>query len=302
MDDPRTRLAEALAAGDALNALRWASAWSRTALAEATDPVAAIEAVALLDDALAELSVALGAVPDLVTAAQPGTAVESYLREREAELSRVTEELRTLTSLREREESLRARLAELAPLRAKVDELRRLERLVTALDELNESERLISDRLAALKARTAAPENSIATNGAELARLTREQKDLLAPQAREALSELATAQAALAEEEERSRRAGEELAETAARHTELAAERDQRIAELTAHAAVDRAIAEALTATPGFDAGKPALTQVRATTEEIETRLTALDQLLTAALQTREDHHTRTSKELPWST
>ena len=31
MDDPRTRLADALAAGDALNALRWASAWSRTA-------------------------------------------------------------------------------------------------------------------------------------------------------------------------------------------------------------------------------------------------------------------------------
>lgn len=301
MDDPRTRLAEALAAGDALAALRWASAWSRTALTEATDPVTAIETVASLDGALTELSVALRAVPELVTAAQPGKAVESYLREREAELSRVTEELTTLTSLREREESLRSRLAELAPLRAKVDELRRLERLVTALDELTESERLISDRLTVLKARTAEPENSIATNGAELARLTSEQKDLLAPQAREALSELATAQAGLAEEEERSRRAREELAEIAARHTELATERDQRVAELTAHAAMDRAIAEALTATPGFDADKPALTQVRATTEEIEHRLAAMDQLLATALKTRDARHHQTSKELPWS-
>jgi chromosome segregation ATPase len=245
--------------------------------------------------------VALRAVPDLVTAAQPGKAVESYLREREAELNRVTDELRTLTSLREREESLRDRLAELAPLRAKVDELRRLERLVTALDELNESERLISDRVAALKARTAEPERGIATAGAELVRLTREQTDLLAPRAREVLGELATAQAGLAEVEERARRAREELAEVAARHTELAAERDQRVAELTAHAAVDRAIAEALTAAPGFDAEKPALTQVRAATEEIEHRLSALDQVLAKALKTRDERHHRANAELPWS-
>jgi chromosome segregation ATPase len=300
MDDPRTRLAEALAAGEALAALRWAAAWSQGALAEATagGPEPAIEAVALLDDALTELSGALRAVPDLVTAAQPGGAVESYLRAREAEVEQVTAEL---GSLRERAESLRNRLAELAPLRAEVAELRRLERLVTALDELNESRRLISERLAVLKARTAEPENGIATNGAELVRLSREQVALLAPRAREALEELGSAQAELAEVSSRARQAREELAEVASRHAELAAERDQRVAELTAHAAVDRAIAEALTAAPGFDADKPALTQVRAATEEVEQRLAALDEVLAKALKTHDDRHRQASTELPWS-
>ena len=303
MDDAKALLAEALADDGpdaALKALRWASAWSLTTLT-ATGSVPAIEAVALLDDALTELTGTLRAVPDLVAAARPGPAVESYLHEREAELNRVTEELATLTDLSEREQSLRDRLAELAPLRAKVDELRRLERLVTALDELNEADQVISDRLAVLRVRTGEAEDGIAAGGAELVRLTKERTELLTPRTQEVLGELATAHARLADVEDRARRAREELAEVATRQAELVAERDQRMAELTAHARADRAVAEALAAAPGFDGDTPALAQVRAVTEEVERRLGELDAVLAQALDVRDERHRRDSAELPWS-
>jgi chromosome segregation ATPase len=312
MEDPRGLLDEAVASNDPgapLLILRWAAALSAELLRQATSngeggELSAIEAVILLDDVLAQMADLLSAVPSLLSVAGAGPAVESYLRDREADLRQVTNQVSTaratLSELRDREAALRERQAALDDLRRDVAQLRRLERLVTALDELNEQRNLIAERLAALRERTEDTEQAIATDGAELLRLTEAQRTLLADQAREALEEAATAQERLAAEEDRAERERAAVETASRRHAKLIAERDTRLAAIAAQAEADSSIAAALADLPGFDDQRPALNQVRSFAEDVQRRLRELDGALRRVLDDREQGSTEGRMQLAW--
>jgi DNA repair exonuclease SbcCD ATPase subunit len=243
--------------------------------------VSAIEAVILLDDAMQRLRPLRSAVPALLAAARPGPAVESGLSAETEELSgleeRVSAARRDWELAAAREQAARDRLAELAALKAQVDELRRLERLVAVLDDLNGQRQVIEERLVTLRELTTDPEQAIAAAAGELVTLAEERRALLAPRARDGLAKAREALQALAAEE-RSEREDRERFETARqRHTQLIAERDERLAQLQSYARADSAVAAALSA-----AGGPAsaLERLRSTLDGIATQLTDVEHTL----------------------
>lgn len=313
MADPDRLLADAVAAGDAgapLRAMRWASAWSVQALEQATKDgdrgdLSAIEAVALLDDALTEIAGLLRVVPPLIAAAGPGQAVVHYLREREDEIGRAASETATgrgeLAELKAREDTLRRHQVELADLRVQVDELRRLEQLVDALGQLKEQEGVIAARLTTLREHVGQVEPTIERDSTELLRLTNQQMMLLAKDTRDVLERAAAAQAELSKEEGRAERERTSLQESARRHAELVAEHDERVAAMAAQAAADRMVATALAEVPGFDGQRDVLDQVRAFSDQLGHQLGELELALGAVLDERDDGHQRDRAALPWS-
>ena len=273
--------------------------------------VSAIEAVILLDDALRALRPLRSAVPDLLAAARPGPAVASGVSTDVADLTRLEEQLSAARQERDlalaREQATRERLAELSALRAQTADLRRLERLVAVLDDLNRQRDLIEERLATLRRLTDAPEQAIAAGGAELVTLAEERRALLAPQAREALARAEAALRSLAETEETARSERERLAAAEERRAALVAERDVRLKQLEAHARADSALAAALATAPsavgpagtGGDADPAA--QLRRRLDDITAQLTTLDAALRDALADRQGGYDREHTVLGWS-
>lgn len=302
------------APGAELRALRQAGEQALTLIRQATasgdgGTVSAIEAVILLDDALRALRPLQAVAPELLAAARPGSAVTSGVNADVANLAALEEQLAAARQERDlalaREQVTRERLAELSALRTQVTDLRRLERLVVVLDDLNRQRDLIEERLATLRRLTAAPEQAIAASGAELAALAEERRALLAPQARDALSRAKAALESLAETEEAARREREKLATAEERRAALVAERDVRQKQLEAHARADTALAAALasagqagTAAP---AGADGAAQVRQRLDDITAQLTTLDVALRSALADRQGSYDQEHSDLGWS-
>ena len=302
------------APGAELRALGQAGEQALTLIRQATasgngGTVSAIEAVILLDDALRALRPLQVVVPELLAAARPGPAVTTGVSVDVANLATLEEQLAAARQERDlalaREQVTRERLAELSSLRAQATDLRRLERLVVVLDDLNRQRDLIEERLAALRQLTGAPEQAITASGAELAVLAEERRALLAPQARDALSRAEAALRSLAETEETARAERERLAAAEERRAALVAERDVRLKQLEAHARADIALAAALAsagpAGTADRAGADAAAQLRQRLDDITAQLTTLDVALRSALADRQGSYDQEHTDLGWS-
>lgn len=305
--------------GEELRALARASEQALRVIRQATasgnaGPVSAIEAVFLLDDALAELRALQDAVPALLAAAEPGPTVAADVKARADELAAVAEKVaaarRELDLLKASEQATSARLAELSAFQEQVDELRRRERLVAALTELSEQRQVIETRLTVVRRLTENQENVIAASAGQLTTLTEERRALLAVNVRDTLARADTALRLLRDEEERAREGQEQLAateerlaEAQRRHAELAAERDGRLSQLAAHARADTALATALAsfrtdgpgtgpAGAGRVAGDP-VGQLREVLDGVASQLDNLDGVLRDTLITGQADYDR---------
>jgi DNA repair exonuclease SbcCD ATPase subunit len=309
--------------GDELRALGQACdrAWRAVEQATASrdaGPVSAIEAVFLLDDALAQFGALRDAVPGLLAAAEPGPTVAADIKARADELATVAEQVaaarQELDVLRAGEQETNARLAELSGFREEIDELRRRERLVTALHELSEQRQVIDQRLTLVRRLTENQENAIAASAGQLTTLSGERRALLAANVRDTLAQATTAQQLLHDEEERARAGQEELAvtkqrlaEAQQRRAELAAERDERLAKLAAHARADTALAAALAAfrTDGpagaeQAAGDP-VGQLRDALDGVASQLDELDATLRDTVTADQGGYDQDHKHLSWA-
>jgi septal ring factor EnvC (AmiA/AmiB activator) len=309
--------------GDELRALGRASDRARRAVEQATasrdaGPVSAIEAVFLLDDALAQFGALRDAVPGLLAAAEPGPTVAADIKTRADELAAVADQVaaarRELDVLKASERETNARLAELSAFREEIDELRRRERLVTALHELSEQRQVIDQRLTLVRRLTENQENAIAASAGQLTTLSGERRALLAANVRDTLAQATTAQQLLHDEEERARAGQEELAvtkqrlaEAQQRRAELAAERDGRLAKLAAHARADTALAAALAAfrTDGpagaeQAAGDP-VGQLRDALDGVASQLDELDATLRDTVTADQGGYDQDHKRLSWA-
>lgn len=257
-----------------------------------------LEAVFLLDDALTEAEDVSRAAVRLLARARPGPTAEAYLRDRERELGEVKRRTGAARAdfdgLAEAEEELRGRLAEYAGLRERVAELRRLERLVEALDALSGQRAAVEERLAYLRSRTDGVEEAVARDGAELLRLTRDQLALLAPRARTALENAAAAQAELISEEDLLAGSEDRLTEVSARLAEVGVLRRERASALSARTRADRRLADALASLPeswhgsygGGDGTAPE--RARALLDGVEERLRDVEEALRRGLDEEE--------------
>lgn len=304
--------------GDELRALGRAGERARRAIEQATasrdaGPVSAIEAVFLLDDALAQFRTLRDTVPGLLAAAEPGPTVAADIKARADELAAVAGQVaaarRELDVLKADEQETNARLAELRAFREQVDELRRRERLAAALRELSEQRQVIEQRLTLVRRLTENQENAIAASAGRLTTLSGERRALLTANVRDTLAQAATAQQLLHDEEERVRAGQEELAvteqrlaEAQQRHAELAAERDGRLARLAAHARADTALAAALAAfRSGSSAAGDPVGQLREALDGVARQLDQLDEALRETVTADQDGYDQGHKRLSWA-
>ncbi|MFC8665716.1 hypothetical protein [Streptomyces sp. NPDC057199] len=318
VDDCRRGIAEALAADDtsdqeaALRVLGHALRWAAAALRRQDDAAGgapALAALYALDDALEDARGLAQALPGLLAAARPGDQVARGTGDLMRELTEVTDRVRgereTLERLADTQAALRGRLAEHEGLRRQVDELRRLERLVVALDGLQEQQQVIGARLAELRGRDAGVDEALRTSSDALVRLTEDQLTVLAPRTRGTLERAATVQSALAAAEREYRASSDELATYQDRLEAVQAAQGSRLASLNRHARADRLLARALHEASG--AGAPAtapdggltLEQVEAAADVIERRLRDADEILTAVLEEREELDTEGKVVVP---
>ena len=318
--DPQPTVGEP---GEELRALGRASERALRVIKQATasgdaGSVSAIEAVFLLDDALAELRALQDAVPALLAVAEPGPTVAADIKARENELAAVVERVAArrleLDVLRVSEKETSARLAELSAFQEQVDELRRRERLAAALHELSEQRQVIEQRLTLVRRLTENQENAIAASAGQLSTLSEEHRALLAANVRDALTRADMAQQLLHDEEERAREGQQELAaieqrlaQSRQRRAELAAERDDRLSQLKAHARADTALAAALSpfGTPGprsaGDVAGDPVGQLREVLESVTVRLDELDEALRDTLETGQVGYDRDHERLSWA-
>ncbi|WP_027341403.1 hypothetical protein [Hamadaea tsunoensis] len=299
----RADLAAALAddAADApLRVLRLAFELAAPTLSAAGSDggVTAIEAVIALDEAFSAAAPVLAAAPALLDAAAAGSAVDDYVRGTATDVATLAGRLAATRSewedVRRSEEDLRARAAEHEELLVRVHELRRLARLVTALDELAAQRALVDERLELLRGTAGVAVEGLSAAAGDLVTLTGERLDLLAAPAREALAEAAERQARLAELEARLTTARAGLAAATARQAALTAEHDQTVAALREHEAADRAVAAALAAF-GPAAETDALARLTTVLDEVRGRLTEVDGALGAHLAAAAARHDGTA-------
>ncbi|WP_326768343.1 hypothetical protein OG978_30965 [Streptomyces sp. NBC_01591] len=311
LDDAGTGGTEAAVA---LRVLGRAFRWAASALAEVEDGAGGAHALAALydlDEALEESRALADALPALLVAAMPGDQVgggtEALMRQLAEVADRVESERAALEKLVATEEALRSRLARHGALRRQVDELRRLERLVLALDALQEQQQVIADRLADLRGRDAGVDEALRTSSDALVRLSEDRLAALAPQTRQILERAAAAQRALAAEEREHDEGAAELALFEERLEQIRDACGARVASLQKYAAVDRDLARALGALPEAPAGtatarqRLSLAEVEAAMADIESRLRAADEALRQVLTEREAQERDGRFTVPWA-
>jgi DNA repair exonuclease SbcCD ATPase subunit len=241
---------------------------------------------------------------------------------------RLSEDRENLWRLTAAEEDLRRKLADHAELRAQVDELRRLERLVEALDALHGQQRTVTERLRQLRTRDFGVIGTLESDGRDLLRLTEEQLDAAGPQLSDTLRRTHTAQRELTEREAELDQATAKLTVLRERLLAVRDELGERVPALRRYARADRELAEALAgpepagtpapsalaqpAPEGADPADPApaepgpagggispdrphsapagtaLEQARAATRDMERRLAEIDRVLRQSLDERD--------------
>jgi len=304
-NERRAEIAALLEADEpAARVLRAALTWAAETAQRPGDADDALEAVLLLDDALTDVGALVQALPGLLDAADVGPAAERHVRDRAEELVQLADTIAVARARRDalavKDEELRARLDEHERLRSEVSELRRLERLVRVLDELEPHRRAIEARLEALRKAAGDTETAIAAAAPDLAELTEEALAALEPATRERAERLIAAQRSFDAEDARRRSDEEALAAAVERTDQLRRARDERVGALEAHARADRAIADGL-ATAAPDAGATAIGRARAALDDVEARLHATDEALSAALAALDETEHREHAAIAWS-
>jgi len=260
-----------------------AAAFGGAAIAD--DDVDALRAVIALDDALEALAWLRAALPPWLQRAEAGADVAAHL---DAALD-AGDLAGTLAGLRaaidgaaRREQEHNARIAELRELRDRVVTLRRLERLATALGELEGQRQAIDARIAELVGPVKSAENALSRGATDLIRLSEERCAALTPQVRDALRRAEEAEGRRQAAERALAAADEQAGRSRERFDALRAAQGERLSAMRRHLAADRAVAEGLSeagALPadGLDAATAAL-------GDIQRRLDRVDGVLAEAL------------------
>jgi hypothetical protein len=284
----------------ALSALGVSLRKAAAALAQAPDDdgVAALGWLYDLFDALEEVPALAAEAPRLVAVARPGQRPAEQLDRLLAELTTLHARLRddraALKRLAAAEDDLREGLEDHAELRERIAELRRLERLVDALDALSGQQRVVDERLQVLRDRDGSAERTLTADCDTLVRLTEEQLDALGSRTREVLHLADERGRQLAAQERELARVTSDLDELGRRLDAVRAELGERIPQLERYARADRELAEALSAWDRVDGdaradrfakGPTVLERARADAAEVEQRLAAIDRVLREALE-----------------
>ncbi|MFD7826000.1 hypothetical protein [Kitasatospora sp. NPDC059803] len=266
-----------------------------------------------LDDALSAAATLADAVPELLDAARAGASLRGGVAKLTDRLAQVGDLLATertdLTDLLDRQEELRRRLADHAELRRQVDELRRLERIVAALDGLGEQQATITARLLQLRGKDAGVEDALRISAERLLQLSEEQLAVLAPQTRQALARAEQTEAALAAEQRTFDSAQQRLALVEQQLADLQGLRDGQLAALRLHAQTDAELARALagsssspdTAETADRSTRSALAEAEALATFVETRLREVDAGLRRALDRRDLQGAEAHAALSWA-
>ncbi|MDH6120819.1 DNA repair exonuclease SbcCD ATPase subunit [Kitasatospora sp. GAS204A] len=325
MEEIRREIRQALDGGGATAsldvlcaALTWACAELRT-LEAGPGGTTALAALYALDDALSAGAGLPDVVPGLLDAARAGAGLRQGVREltdRMAQAGRLlADERDALTELAGREEELRRRLAEHGELRRQVDELRRLERIVAALDGLGEQQEAITARLLQLRGKDAGVEDALRIGAERLLRLSGEQAAVLSPQTRQTLELADRAEAELTAEQQDFDEGAKRLARARERLTELRARRGEQLAALQLHARADAELARALAGAaaaeepapaaasgPTVAAERSALAEAEALADYLEARLQRVDAVLRDLLDRREAADAQAHAAVSWAT
>jgi DNA repair exonuclease SbcCD ATPase subunit len=317
--DPKAQLARALQKDGplaALEALRWATDWVARTIDEATrvpaDAAAwsetlPIQAVIALDDVLTAARPVTDWGQDLLSAARLGPSARERLRDRQRQLDEIragtTRERSILEDLLVTEGAITTQLGSLDALRRRVTELRRLERLARALDELRTQRDLIEARIAALGAGTAETTTALQVRGSELVVLTEDRLTALGAERARLMHRVNTVTDRLADQTRRLESTRAELAAFEEKYEQLTVEHTDRVASLRRYAAADQEIADALAAisVPDDDPALSQLDQVRNLARDAETRLAAVDRALRAALTAHAGRRASAHAVIGWS-
>lgn len=287
-------------------AMRWvADEAQQLADRDEVDDVRAFEFVAGLDDALAATGELAVAVPSVVGRARGGQSLTSFLGQRLEQLDeldrRLAEERQAKAELAATEERLRARASELDEIGAIVAEIRRLERYVTALDELQSYASELGQHVEELRAIVADESNL------DLDRLTNRVVTLsdtavasLTPDVAKSVEVASASQAALAEQQARHVQATAEAEEAIARAAALRSEVLERRAELRAHQQADRDVLTALEGLPAGD-GPTGLDALRHQLDGVDEQLRDLDGRLADVQRSLAVDADRSERVRPWS-
>jgi chromosome segregation ATPase len=284
-------------------------------LAELPELIAALveEAAKAEDDTAAflfvrRLNTALQGFPDLMDAAGRVQEMASLGPSRAAErLTEVRAELTArqaeLAAAQEVAEQLRPALDELAAVRAEHEritadlaELERLEELHASLEPLREQRRALTGQATAFED-AATEEAALAAAARTLSESAQVRLDGLEEsvsramvRAQDLAGEVARAGERLADERERVAGLDAELGSLDEEFTDLSAERETRLRHIEAYQRADRALCEALAASPLAEG--TGLARVQSSLDEVETRLATIDAALREALAVHDERHT----------
>jgi hypothetical protein len=304
--DPRAELAAVLTVDGpaaAMRALRLAIAWTATALAEATGAgdADAMEAVIALDDALTETESLAEPLEELTRVAVTGEPVAAYLRHQLDALSALAD--RTAVLRRENEallrveEQLAAAAAEHERLTARLDELRRYERLSEALPELRTQQEALAGRLAAMRQPVRAAEQALLDTAEQVLTLSSERLADLGDHTETVLTKIAAAERDWATEVREHEKLKDRLAANLRRYDRMRAEHAERAAQLAEYARID---AEILAGLPGGVAGVPDGPALLAALEDAARTLRRVDGGLRAALEEHDRLLATTTRLIQW--
>lgn len=306
-DDARAVVAAA--AGEngsaaALRALTSAAVWAVEAITTEAAPnadtplpergSAALRMLIGLDEALTAMSAMEAVVDGMVAVALPGEAVEDYLRQSLADLARLRTDSETVRKRAEelsgRESEIRALVQRHARLRDQVGELRRLQQLGDALEELAGQQSAIDARMSVLQSTVGSAEERLRRSTSELVTLTEDMRRHLASQNQRLLRQLEDEHTALITAEAENVRLTHETSIAETRLRELEEIRGGQLDILRAHARADESVARAL---PDIEAREAALpvpirdgapARVTRILERVDLLLNGVDSALTEAL------------------
>lgn len=312
-DDPRGALLDLLSEPDigegasqiALRVLRHALEWSTSALGEhvgtATGPTRTdtLDLVMALDDALSQVDGLLALVPALAEAGVVGGPVTRYLRRQSAALTEfaghVAAARREHEELAEVETRLLADEAEHERLVTRLVELRRMRDLAEGLPELRAQEQELAGRLERMLTPVAEAEQALLDTANQVVTLSAERLALLGDRTRTVLETLRRGEAEWADETRTHENAERELGAQRAEFDKLRAARDIRLAQLSAHSAINRDLVERLGPT-----NATALETAGGMLAEVEAVLDRLDGALADAVTRHDELLAKEREVLSW--
>jgi chromosome segregation ATPase len=305
----------------ALRTLREALAGASGSLGHAiTTREVSLPLIAELDEALSNAPRLAAAIDQLLTAADPGRAVATDLQRWSAELVSARDRLAGVREQLNRtagaEAEVREAAAEADREQARLDDLRRAERMAGRLDELRAARTALERQVGAQRDRVSAEERAFwEPLDAAIALIERLAGDLdaetlergrraaeLAAEVTDKQGQLATSDTAAEHSRTQIELLNTEIAAAAERQRQLTAELEETVQRHRRHAEADRQLADAFSAGPPADGAVPNIDEARDRLTAVEEQLTAIDKVLRDALTaTEQDSAARSAQIRPGS-